>query len=576
MGKQMVRCPRDDRVAIPSAMIHLLPWHGDVDHGHFVLSCQHHSCPPKSVTVRDFDIAARRNLYGNQEARNYIGYSADELAAMGSELLSTLMHPADLARFDEHLARLDSAQDDDVLEFEYRMRHKDGSWRWFRSRDAVFDRSSAGRPTSIVGVATEITERKNHEQALRRNEDRHRALIAHASQTIWIADAGGKVLEAGAWLETFTGDAGPVDRDGEWWLPHVHPDDRWQIRMARDRALRDREPFAVQVRVRRRDGEFGWLALRGVPLFEQDGTLREWVGTLQDVTAQKRAAEAIIASEKHLRRVLDSLFIFVGVLTPEGTLIEANKAPLEAAALSPEDVLGKPVWDTYWFNHSPEVQEQLRAAIDRANRGEPSRYDVDVRMAGGVMMTIDFMLVPLRDEAAQIQFLISSAVDISERNQADKTLRKQNERLRLLWETAGILFSADNPDAMIQGLFEKISDHLRIDTCLQYMANEQADALCLQFSTGVPADALPRRLVWTLARPSAAALRSLGIPSWPRSFSRRMTPGRSSSRRLACEPTPATHWSPMGKCLARSRSAAAAGTVSTMMSPSSWRRSPTT
>ena len=438
-----------------------------------------------------FDIAARRNLYGNQEARNYIGYSADELAAMGSELLSTLMHPADLARFDEHLARLDSAQDDDVLEFEYRMRHKDGSWRWFRSRDAVFDRSSAGRPTSIVGVATEITERKNHEQALRRNEDRHRALIAHASQTIWIADASGNVLSSGARLETFTGDAGPVDRDGEWWLPHVHPDDRWQIRMARDRALRDREPFAVQVRVHRRDGEFGWLALRGVPLFEQDGTLREWVGTLQDVTAQKRAFEAIIASEKHLRRVLDSLFIFVGVLTPEGTLIEANKAPLEAAALSPEDVLGKPVWDTYWFNHSPEVQEQLRAAIDRANRGEPSRYDVDVRMTGGVMMTIDFMLVPLRDEAAQIQFLISSAVDISERKQAEKALRKQNERLRLLWETAGILFSTDNSNAMIQGLFEKISDHLRIDTCLQYMVNEQADALCLQFCTGVPADALP-------------------------------------------------------------------------------------
>ena len=321
-----------------------------------------------------FDIAARRNVYGNQEARNYVGYSADELAAMGSELLSTLMHPADLARFDEHLARLDSAQDDDVLEFEYRMRHKDGSWRWFHSRDAVFDRSSAGRPASIIGVATEITERKNHEQALRRNEDRHRALIA---------------------------------------------------------------------------------------------------------------------SEKHLRRVLDSLFIFVGVLTPDGTLIEANKGPLEAAALSPEDVLGKVLWDTYWFNHSPEVQDQLRAAIDRANRGEPSRYDVDVRMAGGVMMTIDFMLVPLRDEAGQIQFLISSAVDISERNQAEKALRKQNERLRLLWETAGILFSTNNSDAMIQGLFEKISDHLRIDTCLQYMVNEQADALCLQFCTGVPADALP-------------------------------------------------------------------------------------
>jgi hypothetical protein len=51
MGKQMVRCPRDARVASNSAMIHLLP-DGIVDHGRFVLSCQHDAAPPKSVTVR--------------------------------------------------------------------------------------------------------------------------------------------------------------------------------------------------------------------------------------------------------------------------------------------------------------------------------------------------------------------------------------------------------------------------------------------------------------------------------------------------------------------------------------------
>ncbi len=154
-------------------------------------------------------------------------------------------------------------------------------------------------------------------------------------------------------------------------------------------------------------------------------------------------------------------------MTPDGTLIEANRAPLEAGGLSPEEVLGKPFWDTYWFNHSPQVQEQLKQAIERANRGEASRYDVDVRMAGGVLMTIDFMLVPLRDEAGKVQFLIPSAVDISERKRAEEVLRKQNERLRLLWESAGILFSTDNSAAMIQGLYEKISDHLKIDTCFQ-------------------------------------------------------------------------------------------------------------
>ena len=104
------------------------------------------------------------------------------------------------------------------------------------------------------------------------------------------------------------------------------------------------------------------------------------------------------------------------------------------------------------------------------------------------MMMIDFMIEPLRDETGEIQFLIPSAVDISERKNAEQVLRKQNQRLRLLWETAGILFSTDDSAAMIQGLFEKISDHLKVDTCFHYMVNEQADALRLQFTAGVPAE----------------------------------------------------------------------------------------
>ena len=56
MGKQMVRCPRDDRVAISAAMIHLLP-DTTVDHGRFVVSCQHDTDAPKSVTISQFPIS---------------------------------------------------------------------------------------------------------------------------------------------------------------------------------------------------------------------------------------------------------------------------------------------------------------------------------------------------------------------------------------------------------------------------------------------------------------------------------------------------------------------------------------
>jgi PAS domain S-box-containing protein len=104
-------------------------------------------------------------------------------------------------------------------------------------------------------------------------------------------------------------------------------------------------------------------------------------------------------------------------------LIEANRAPLQAAGIAFEDVCGKRFEDCYWWSYSPAVQADLRAAIERAARGEAVRYDVDVRMAGGRLMTIDFMLAPLRDEAGQITHLIPSAVDITERKRAELRFR---------------------------------------------------------------------------------------------------------------------------------------------------------
>jgi PAS domain S-box-containing protein len=221
-----------------------------------------------------------------------------------------------------------------------------------------------------------------------------------------------------------------------------------------------------------------------------DDDTEEIVGTMTEINEQQAGGVENRVSEKPLRRVLDSLFTFVGVLTPDGTLVEANKAPLEAAGLQPADVLGKPFWDAYWWNYSPDVQEQLRRAVQLASLGHTSRYDVDVRIASDSLLSIDFMLAPLRDDDGQIRWLVPSAVDISERKKAEHLLRKQNERLRLLWETVGILLATDNAEAMLKGLFEKITNHMEIDTCFNFMVNEKGDALELRFSAGVPADAV--------------------------------------------------------------------------------------
>jgi PAS domain S-box-containing protein len=141
------------------------------------------------------------------------------------------------------------------------------------------------------------------------------------------------------------------------------------------------------------------------------------------------------ASEHRLRQVLDNLFAFVGLLTPEGTVIETNRAPLDAAGIDLADVQGRRFEDCYWWSYSAEVQAQLREAIKRAAQGETARYDVEIRVTGGFLITIDFMLAPLRDEVGSIIGLIPSAVDITERK------RLTNERFQAFLDVA--------PDALI-------------------------------------------------------------------------------------------------------------------------------
>lgn len=113
--------------------------------------------------------------------------------------------------------------------------------------------------------------------------------------------------------------------------------------------------------------------------------------------------------------LLDSLFAFVGVVTFDGILIEANQSALKVAGLQPSDVIGKPFHETYWWSYDPAVQAQLRLALARGQAGETSRYDAMVRVADERLIMIDFMLAPLCDAYGHVRYLIPSAIDVSER-----------------------------------------------------------------------------------------------------------------------------------------------------------------
>ena len=140
-----------------------------------------------------YDVVENTSVFSNRKVSDALGFADEELRALGEPGLPSIMHEDDWQGFLRHLETMRSAKDGEIIDFEYRMRHGDGTWHWFHSRDAVFKRDEAGRVLLIIGTATDITQRKLAEEKVSRvNEELERRVM---ERTIEL-EAAVKELEA--------------------------------------------------------------------------------------------------------------------------------------------------------------------------------------------------------------------------------------------------------------------------------------------------------------------------------------------------------------------------------------------
>lgn len=299
----------------------------------------------------------------------------------------------------------------------------------------------------VAGLISWIEEsRSRSERANREYREELEIILNGVTEGVNAQDATGKVVFANAAAQSMT-DEGLAAAFRSTQKPGAKLMDSGNVTLAftampHQRVFSTGKPAELTFSIKPTESGYErWIKLRSTPIFDKQGKVRLAVNIFEDITDKRRIEKLRVETEERLRKVLDNLAAFVGVMTPDGVLIEVNRSALEASNVTLEEVTGKAIDQTESWGYDPSIQAQVRDAIKRAAAGETVRYDVQVRVGEGRFITMDFMLAPVLDWRGKVEYLVASGIDITARQQLTDQLAVQQRRLEsILNSIPGVVY----------------------------------------------------------------------------------------------------------------------------------------
>ncbi|MEG3876017.1 PAS domain S-box protein [Microcoleus sp. herbarium7] len=378
-----------------------------------------------------YDTELQQNIYANAAVAAILGYTPEELQNLGREALSTLVHPEDMPKLIAGMQRLaNSTNPQETDDIDYRIKHKNGEWRWVYDRSTIFQKTPDGKIKQIIGSVLDITDRKQAESSLKQQNEVLQTIFDNVPVMLSFLGNSGEIEWVNRHWEQVLGwsceDMKHCDIMAECYPQPGYRQDVLDFIQAANQSWRD---FKTKVR-NGRVIDTSWANVR-----LSDGSC---IGIGQDITDRKQAEaelkklnetlEAQVAQRTaELETFFDALpdYIFV-VERQDMRLSFVNKPVAEIAEFdSRQEMQGKTIFECF----PAELAERFyRENLQVFETGETLHFQEKFAIFRGTSY-FDTFKIPLRNLDGEVYALIGTSRDITELLETKQALSQRTEQL---------------------------------------------------------------------------------------------------------------------------------------------------
>lgn len=384
------------------------------------------------VIVYVYDIAEKRNVYANEQMGALLGYSPAQIQTMSDRELSRFVHPDDRPVVGQQRRQVLQLDDNELVDFEFRILDAGGNWHWMHAREGVFSRLPDGSPAQVLGIAVEMTDRKRLEEELRQSLARYQALFDSSPQAHFLLDQDYRILscnreavERGRQFGQREPQVGDTILD---WVVDRYLDD---FKATFNRCLQG-ETTRYESHVVYPDGIAAWYEISYIPVYDDRNRLIGVSFDALDITRRKEAEESLRRNEQRHRALFERTNDAIFIIGLDQKFLAANQRAADMLGYAVQECVGLAA-PTFT---APDEREDAERRWQEVLSGKvmPIYERTFIHKDGSKILT-EINLALVRDEEGRPMHVQSVVRDITARKHSEQALRESESYFRTVIST---------------------------------------------------------------------------------------------------------------------------------------------